>query len=1052
MATPENSSTNFAWRGDDTGDTLADRLLGASQDVGSEVSSTLARLEVSLSKMAARLDALDAAQSRISSTGSAAFPASASSTSSSTSSTSSTIFAQYKKELIRELFTVQRLDLILCAEEQEDFQSLDQQWIDLLRGPSEPFKTFKSRVDSFRSHFIQQFPNAIPEERYKNNGEFSSAAVEELVRSHGGTPVTSAAYCPELQGIIERVWRTIHEMAATMLGSSKLHETFWEHAVLYAVHLYNDLPPTRAPPSGVYASPNEKYTGVRPDLTKYQPFGARAYVYIPIKRKNFGARAEQGIFVGKDKSSYPGYIIYRPVKRKTHYDDEDHLLYQTTSVVVERFSSGDSFIVGYRKLVLPNGSLSNSTDNIPIHIADIERMTQVTENRLSDSYKLPERSAQLETIVSNRFVNTSPSDAKDTTIKKIYGRSYSDQPLEQHKIEQIRLDSNRDKRRCPESDESNVSSRKKLKSDIASTSGSKSISSMYPVLSDPTCVNAVVQDFVTGDEREHLHVSQDQVDVFVYELGEFCLQESSVYKFDFQSAYGDGLANYFLAFNAGPQQPDPDSHAAAMRAFDASRWQEAEQTEIDSLSRLHVLSKPLPLPDGARVVKTKWVYKRKRAADGTVERHRARLVAKGFSQVFGEDFFDTYAPVARLTTLRLVYALTVAMDLRLAGMDVDAAFLNAELQEDLYIKAPVGTKPLPQGHVYKLLKALYGLKQSPKEWNDKLTNAFKIKDLGTLTRALNMELTRTDDGGLFVSQRLYTIDLLKKFKAMDDSGKVLVNKALTPMDHRIKLSKDGVIRSKYKSDSKIQGESSSSCEESDPIPPEYNYRALVGALLWLSMGTRPDIAYAVSQVAKYSASPRMAHWNACKRILRYLSGTVDYGIRYNKQSALDTVQKDLLPTGYFRGSHTASDARYGLDGYVDADFANDMDSRRSITGYIFLFAGAPISWQSRAQVSTALSTMEAEYMAASAAAQEALWLRMILEELGISLDKPLILREDNKSAISFSEHPGEHRRTKHIDYRHHFVRERVQKKDIRLDYIDTEDQLADILTKALDTN
>ena len=218
------------------------------------------------------------------------------------------------------------------------------------------------------------------------------------------------------------------------------------------------------------------------------------------------------------------------------------------------------------------------------------------------------------------------------------------------------------------------------------------------------------------------------------------------------------------------------------------------------------------------------------------------------------------------------------------------------------------------------------------------------------------------------------------------------------------------------------------------------------------MGTRPDIAYAVSQVAKFSSSPRLAHWNACKRILRYLSGTVDYGIRYNKQSALDTVQKDLLPTGYFRGSHTASDARYGLDGYVDADFANDMDSRRSITGYIFLFAGAPISWQSRAQVSTALSTMEAEYMAASAAAQEALWLRMILEELGISLDKPLILREDNKSAISFSEHPGEHRRTKHIDYRHHFVRERVQKKDIRLDYIDTEDQLADILTKALDTN
>eukprot|EP01038_Epipyxis_sp_PR26KG_P014695 gene14695-19743_t len=1047
-----------------------------------------------------------------------------------------------------------------------------------------------------------------------DNGEFSSNAVREMVRSHGGTPQTSSAYCPELQSMIERVWRTIHEMAATMLGASKLPEPFWEYAVLYAVQLYNDLPPTRVPSVGVYASPNEKYNGVRPDLTKYQPFGARAYIYIPIKRKNFGPRAEQGIFVGKDKSSYPGYIIYRPTKRDfvttrhvlidhrmlydpnidditgvetldikegdindykyligtVHHDDEDHLLYRTVSVVIERFSSGDSFIVGYRKLVLPNGQLSTHSDNIPIHVADIERMTRATECQLNESYQLPGVSTTFERNpvpvhedTDDRTGDHSAQHPVKPLLKNLINES-SDSVINRKKTRGDFLEtSQRPTKRfrstaslssdseskcsisiCPDSsalvnnaNKSKISSREITNTNPStteqhSTMREREIRRRFPVIRfTPESAHitesnmfsnsistsligyaamAVARDIVLDEQCAHRADCQDttaDVEKFIYENGEFSIAESSVFNLEVSSAYGDCLASFALAFMSGLQQPDPDSHAAAMRAFDADKWSEAEKTEIDSLSRLQVLSEPLLLPEGARVIQTKWVYKRKRNKEGNIERHRARLVAKGFTQVFGEDFFDTYAPVARLTTLRIVYALTVMLDLSIAGMDVDAAFLNADLHENLYIKAPVGTKSLPKGYVYKLLKALYGLKQAPKEWNvrlndflvntccftrlntehclyisnndngyiivaiyvddlivaysnttllksfkDNLTREYKIRDLGTLDRALNMEITRTNDGGLFLSQRLYTEDLLKRFGALSTDGKPLVNKADTPMDHRIKFSKEGATRSRYKSDSKIQGESGNKCEDSDPIPADFNYRAVVGALLWLSMGTRPDIAYAVSQVAKYSSAPKMAHLNACKRILRYLVGTMDFGIYYSTKAAMDCVKKDSLPTGYFRGSHLASDARFGMDGYVDADFANDLDTRRSVTGYVFMLAGGPISWQSRAQVSTALSTMEAEYMAASAATQEALWLRMILEELGISLVQPLVLREDNRSAISFSQHPGDHRRTKHIDYRHHFVREKVQSNDIMLEYIETLDQLADIFTKALDSD
>ena len=162
---------------------------------------------------------------------------------------------------------------------------------------------------------------------------------------------------------------------------------------------------------------------------------------------------------------------------------------------------------------------------------------------------------------------------------------------------------------------------------------------------------------------------------------------------------------------------DPITHTQAMSEPCAEEWRRGEEQEMTSLNRLHVLSKPERLPKGARKVKTKWIYKRKRDAKGNVVRYRARLVVRGFSQVFGIDYFDVYAPVARLTTLRLVYALSALMSLKIVGMDVDAAFMNAPLEEAVYIDAPEGQPSLPDGYVYKLNKALCGLKQAPRQLN-----------------------------------------------------------------------------------------------------------------------------------------------------------------------------------------------------------------------------------------------------------------------------------------------------------------------------------------------
>ena len=311
-----------------------------------------------------------------------------------------------------------------------------------------------------------------------------------------------------------------------------------------------------------------------------------------------------------------------------------------------------------------------------------------------------------------------------------------------------------------------------------------------------------------------------------------------------------------------------------------------------------------------------------------------------------------------------------------------------------------------------------------------------MKDLGILEFVLGTEVKQNRaNKTISMSQKRYINDMLSKFKLLDCKA------AITPMCPKSKLSK-------------------STCPKSDAekaAMAKTPYREAVGSLLWVSNGTRPDIAYAVSQVAKYMTNPGQDHWTAVKRIMRYLKGTSELEIVYNGY-------RDIETSGYFCGvlptptltntgsitDHMVKRPRVIPDFYVDADYANDPESRRSITGYVFLLAGAPISWQSRQQVSVALSSMEAEYMAACAAAQEALWLRMLLADLGVDIVKPISLKEDNQAAIAFSKNPGDHKRSKHIDIRYHFVREKVASGEFTLDYISTDRQLADIFTKALD--
>ena len=519
-----------------------------------------------------------------------------------------------------------------------------------------------------------------------------------------------------------------------------------------------------------------------------------------------------------------------------------------------------------------------------------------------------------------------------------------------------------------------------------------------------------------------------------------------------------------------PDVKTPKTHKMAMKSPESSQWRIAEQAELDSMTK-HEVFTHMVLPAGKKLIDTRWVYVLK-YKNGTISKYKARLVAKGYEQTYGVDFEETFAPVARLTSLRIVLAIAAKLQLDVQQMDVETAFLNAPLAEEVYIRIPDGVTVAPGCNCIRLNKALYGLKQSPREWydningylqslqfkrlqsehclyiysqndelclislyvddliiagtdtsvttrvKDNLKRRYSMKDLGNVDEILGCRVHVNHALGIVtMDQRKYTSNILEKY--LDSTEQTWLD---TPADSSIVLTQDlGPL---------TEAETISM----QTIP----YREVIGCLLWLSLGTRPDITYAVSQVAKFSANPGQVHWKAVKRILRYLNGTRNLGlIFYNlsptAQHLFPNTITSMIPTGF-----------------VDADYARDTSTRRSCTGFIFFLADAPISWQTRQQPSVALSTMESEFMAACAAAQESIWLLQLLTEFGCLFTVPIPIYEDNKACLAYSKNSTSHQRTKHISVRYHFIRDLIQEKTIQLLEIPSKDNIADIFTKPLD--
>lgn len=484
-------------------------------------------------------------------------------------------------------------------------------------------------------------------------------------------------------------------------------------------------------------------------------------------------------------------------------------------------------------------------------------------------------------------------------------------------------------------------------------------------------------------------------------------------------------------------------------ALSIPEWKVAVLEEMHALRQNNTWSL-VELPQEKNTVGCKWLFTVKYKADGSIERHKARLVAKGFTQTYGIDYTETFAPVAKLNTIRILLSLAVNSDWPLHQLDIKNAFLNGELAEEVFMCQPPGFEENLGSHtVCKLNKSLYGLKQSPRAWfdrfskvikefgyvqgqadhtlfvkhaeNEKITilivyvddiivtgndnkevervkqmmaKEFEVKDLGALRYFLGMEVARSKKG-ISVSQRKYTLDLL------EETGMLGCRPSKTPVElgNKGKMLERGLV-------------------------DKGQYQRLVGKLIYLSH-TRPDIAFAVSLVSQHMHSPCQGHLNAVYRILRYLKRTPGKCLFFAK----------------------TNDRK--VKAFTDADWAGSINDRKSTSGYCTLLWGNLVTWRSKKQSVVSRSSAEAEFRAMARGVCELIWIRRVLKELKIGFEEPMLLYCDNKSAISIAHNPVHHDRTKHVEVDRHFIKEKLDGNIIKLEYVPTSHQLADILTKGL---
>ncbi|SOV08005.1 uncharacterized protein UDID_17259 [Ustilago sp. UG-2017a] len=518
--------------------------------------------------------------------------------------------------------------------------------------------------------------------------------------------------------------------------------------------------------------------------------------------------------------------------------------------------------------------------------------------------------------------------------------------------------------------------------------------------------------------------------------------------------WNDNKLYGFMTTNDNERKNLDPTISKALSGEDKKHWEEAMRKELDRLKAMGTWE-VADLPKGMNTVDTHWVLKIKTDANLIPTKFKARLVAWGFTQREGIDYTEVFAPVAPIQSIQGVLAMATVRDWEVDCVDVKQAYLNSTLHHSIFLKPPLGMKVTP-GKALKLMKGLYGLKQSGREWNmeldshlrkigfycmpsapclysrgtgDSMTIITAYVDDMLITSPSRTEVSRTKDEimakwgtedkgpvkeflGVRIDRdrirRRMTLDLTAYIKAMVRKWLQTTDlKSWVPMQ-----SLTGVTG----------GDKCNSLAAKQ-------YQELVGQLLWISNTARPDISFTVGTLARYMSSPTSNAWKAALHLVKYLNQTSEYKLLFGDEANKHSGQQIVT--------------------YTDANWASDPTNRqRSTSGGVTYVYGCPVSWRSHVQKCVALSAVKAEFVAASEAAREALFFSYLLRDLGVEAHPPT-LRTDSQGCIQVSKDPTKHWKLKHIDTRYHFVRDHVQEGEVKIDFVGTTDNVADILMKPL---
>jgi hypothetical protein len=826
------------------------------------------------------------------------------------------------------------------------------------------------------------------------------ATITAFFEEHGIVHETTTAYSSSSNGIAERLNRTLFDMVRPMMIKSRLPTPFWAEAIDTAVKIRNRLP-TRAlngrTPHEVWF--NDRH---RPSIRHFRQFGCIAYANVPIKnigRSNkIAPRSIQCCYLGVIGTKL--FRLWDPI-RKRILISRDVTFHEGQFLDPSVFGNIEH---SQHEFQTPFDTMNDEEPEpanylVPPHPPrPAYRPTPPAATRASQAQPSTSAASLAPIPRPPNYKNSdSESDHEDLPVTPIQTRPASPAPA------------------SPEP---------------ASPEPEPQPESVPQQFADYQLTEATLTRRSERDRVPSRKARDNEELVIVKHIT---------------------TTSHVPSF-APPEEPSTIEEA--LRSPHATQWLEAYHIENNSLEANGTWTL-VPRPVDRKVIGTKVVFRIKDAETPT-PRFKARIVAQGYTQIPGLDYTDTFAPVVKAASIRVLFAIAFILQLLIFQFDFETAFLNPKIDHEVYVEQPPYLEVRNRRDwVYLLNKALYGLKQSPLLWSNDLKDAlieigfeqsiadesifvydkngfyiiiavyvddilalakthdeiqfvykslsqkFKLRNLGPVKKFLGLDIYRpTPTGPVYLSQSTYARKMLHKF----DMAKC--NPVKTPCESSVQLHK------------RTPDEESANGEL---------YRQMIGSLMFLAQYARPDISYAVSALSQFNKDPSIHHFRAVKHLLRYIQATKDLSIVFN---------------GNFSNS---------LIGYSDASYANNPDDRKSTSGILFFIANGIISFQSSKQSVIAMSTMESEYMALSEAAKEAIFLLKLLRSLKFDANQPVLIKTDSESALDHVKNNVKHARTKHIDIRHHFIRSACSDGHVTLQHVPSASQIADVLTKPLGT-